>query len=112
MQPELVFIGLELARQRRPRKVLEPGRRGGGQPIDLFLDALPGLTAEPRFSQLERDGFEPPQWLGMERLPCAPEGIVCRVPLQDRGQLVDVKRGNVAAKQVPQEMQRRVAKGV
>ena len=74
--------------------------------IELF-GKLSGNTAiEPLAGKTEADGLDGTKRFFLRRKPALPERAIIRCPIQKVGELVSMVEADIAAQQVPEQMQR------
>jgi len=106
LQPELVLVGVKQPFHRGQRVVLGPELDVIRQGVDFRGRHGRDRAAKPCRDQVEGDGFEPAERLGMALPPRGPEGIVGYMRVQEICDFPGALRGQVAVKQVHQQMQR------
>ena len=108
MQPQFVFARVERLHRGRGGELGEPGVRGGRQLGDLLACCRRERASEPRLRERERHCLKTAQGGRLEAAPFGPEFVICGVPMEETGELVDVEYLRAAMEDVLEQMERGV----
>ena len=108
VQPQFVFVRVEKLHRGRGGELGEPGVRGCRQLRHLRACRRRECASEPRFRERERCGLQAAQGGRVEAAPFGPKSVVCGVPLEEIGELIDVKHFRAAMENVLEQMERGV----
>lgn len=112
VQPQFVFVRMEGLHCRRSGELGEPGLRGCRQLRDLVACGRRERATEPSLSERERYGLQAAQGGCVETPPFGPKFVGCGVPLEEAGELVDMKNFRAPMKHVLEQMESGVGHGI